>query len=159
MKRKQAFTLIELLVVVAIMLILVAVLFPALNYTKEHAKETVCLGNTHTMTVVALEWLSDHGDHAYPGFPYTAVPNPSVNWDTELIPTYLPKALRCPSKPANSGNNSMGYDYGWRYCVHQVLGDLGAGTAVVSPSRIVIIGEMYYTQTGFYSADHFNLTS
>ncbi|MBE0536952.1 MAG: type II secretion system protein [Phycisphaerae bacterium] len=53
-KRRNAFTLIELLVVIAIIAVLLAILTPALNVAKDHAKRAVCLAHTHGL---GLGWV------------------------------------------------------------------------------------------------------
>jgi len=55
-----AFTLVELLVVVAIMLVLLAILLPALNLATDRAKATTCLNNLHQIVAGTFAYAGDH---------------------------------------------------------------------------------------------------
>jgi len=55
MKKRRTFTLLELLMVVAIMMMLISILMPALRATRERAMETVCKANLkQSMCLLAM---------------------------------------------------------------------------------------------------------
>ena len=56
MLRVAGFTLIELLVVITIVAVLVAMLLPALNKAKDHARKTLCMANQRQMYVPAIAY-------------------------------------------------------------------------------------------------------
>ncbi len=91
---KKGFTLIELLVVISIIAVLLSVLMPALQRTKEQARRTICKSNLHQLTICAISYAIDRDDKlAYrdgdgddsPHHLYYTKPNP---WGTNPPCTY-----------------------------------------------------------------------
>jgi len=110
------FTLIELLIVIAIIVILAGLLLPALQQTKERAKQISCMSNLKQCAVAFLEYSSDFSGY----FPFlsatstssanyydlsyfNAITQPSTSGAVgpaeTLVSSYLKsyKALYCPS--------------------------------------------------------------
>jgi len=92
---RRGFTLIELIVCIALILILVAILFPVFNRAKGRAKAIVCTSNLRQVYVAIKLYQQDNGE--YP-------PN-SFNWDG--FKPYYPLILECPV----SAEQYPEYDY------------------------------------------------
>lgn len=60
MKKKQSFTLLELLVTIGIIGILAAMIMPALNSSRERAKQIACIGNLKQIGLALNMYLSDN---------------------------------------------------------------------------------------------------
>ena len=86
---RSGFSLIELLTVMAIITLLVALLFPALQSTREAANRAVCINNLHNL-----------GTAYHNAFPLTGKKqaNP-LNWVTQLSPyaENNERVFRCPN--------------------------------------------------------------
>ncbi|HUO08154.1 MAG TPA: DUF1559 domain-containing protein [Phycisphaerae bacterium] len=116
---RQAFTLIELLVVVAIVVILIGVLIPALSHTREAARRSVCASNLHAIGEGCAAYASSWNDR---------LPQAGKNtsliywyWDVTLEtgdllvnatanatrndPTSARRLLYCPSNSAQNNND------------------------------------------------------
>ena len=103
--RSLAFTLIELLGVVAIILVLVALLFPVTGRIKDNANGARCASNLRQIGVAALAWSADNDGNIVP---CDQGSDGSALWPSLLAP-YLnveyafnsankqPAILRCPS--------------------------------------------------------------
>ena len=60
MKKKKSFTLLELLVTIGIIGILAAMIMPALNSSRERAKQIACIGNLKQIGLALNMYLSDN---------------------------------------------------------------------------------------------------
>lgn len=61
----SAFTVLELLVVIAILVVLTALLLPAITQAKMKARRTQCISNLHQMSIALHSYLADN-NQAYP---------------------------------------------------------------------------------------------
>jgi len=57
---RRGFTLVELLVVMAIIALLVALLMPAIQQTRERARQTSCLNNLHNLVIAMHNYADAH---------------------------------------------------------------------------------------------------
>ncbi len=64
--KRSAFTLIELLVGIGIIMILAALLFPALGSVRQRAQNAGCVSNLHQLGVAMGLWLGDYGCYPAP---------------------------------------------------------------------------------------------
>lgn len=92
--RKHGFTLIELLVVIAIIGVLAGLLLPALQASRERARQTYCKNNLHQLSVALIMYRDD----------FKKMPN----WLSNLYPTYVgnPDAFLCKSDQTRVGGVS-----------------------------------------------------
>ena len=74
--RRRGFTLVELLVVIAIIGMLAALLLPALQSSREKARQSYCKNNLHQLSLALIMYKDDHKGV----FP---------NWLSNLYPTYV----------------------------------------------------------------------
>jgi prepilin-type N-terminal cleavage/methylation domain-containing protein len=131
--RRSAFTLIELLVVIAVIAVLMSILMPSLNVTREQARSVQCRGNIRTLT---LAWLmhKDKNDGSLVGghpqenttvlvpAPWVVMPPSPETAGIELKKEYIKKGIlwpyvkkvevyRCPS---DRRKNSPYHKYAYR---------------------------------------------
>lgn len=115
---RRHFTIIELLVVISIIVILAAMLLPALNKSREMARRTSCLNNLSQAGKAMQMYADDNRDYAVFHLKYG---NANIPWSLRLLAQpsgdsanpeefglrYLPyKQALCPSAPPRSYSHS-----------------------------------------------------
>jgi prepilin-type N-terminal cleavage/methylation domain-containing protein/prepilin-type processing-associated H-X9-DG protein len=92
-KKTKGFTLIELLVVIAIIALLLSVIMPSLNKSKEAARRVVCTSNMRQLAVANLSYAADNQDKIV-----SAVHESGDLWLGTLEPYYdTPDIKVCPA--------------------------------------------------------------
>ena len=78
--KEKGFTLIELLVVIAIIALLLSIIVPALNMTKEQVRKIMCQSNLRQLTLAFIVYASDY-DGKLPYKPAGSMPYPHIWWE------------------------------------------------------------------------------
>lgn len=118
MRKRRAFTLIELLVVISIIVMLVAILLPAVQRVRRQARAVACQANLRQWGVAFSMYVNDSGRLPY------QFPNGSTDriWPKELRSYYgdandvllCPSARRIRIRPDNPFSIPDTNDYRWR---------------------------------------------
>jgi len=118
--RPKAFTLIELLVVISSIVLLMAILIPALQRTKKQAKAVACQSNLRQWAILFSEYTTEYSGRFFPHTADSRFGEAEANWYTFLwrLHSYDLNLLRCPmtSVPApdimyTEGGKHNWYDY------------------------------------------------
>lgn len=95
--RQRGFTLIELMVVIAIIVLLMAILFPVFSTVRRKARETQCISQLSQLASALKSYRRDHG--RFPAAPfYDATAGVYRGGFSDLYPDYIDstKILICP---------------------------------------------------------------
>src|ERR1044071_9852741 len=96
-KGHNGITLIEIVLVIAIASLLIAILLPVLSAAREHARETVCLSNTHELALANSLYIDDYDGMIVPAV--TGKPA-RILWPALLMAYVHSQAVFwCPSDP------------------------------------------------------------
>ncbi len=101
------FTLIELLVVIAIIVLLMAILMPALQRVKGQAKAVACQSNLKQWGIYFSMYTQDNNGYFHRG--WNIGPDQDASWMTVLRPYYLHNQELCCCPTATKP-----YDQGWQ---------------------------------------------
>jgi len=99
---KSGFTLIELLCVCAILLLLISLLLPTLDWAQDRAKTAACISNQRQLSIGWHQYAGDNGGIAL-GVSFQAqsgVPNESYDVLWKLAPYCGYAVWRCPAAPS-----------------------------------------------------------
>ncbi len=115
--RHQEFTLIELLVVISIIAILAGMLLPALNATRDKAKDISCKSNLKQMNLAYTMYSNDSNEWFFPARGSAAG---DIDWRTRLIrDKYLNnKTILCPAEIQQPDQGGYGLNFllfGYRF--------------------------------------------
>jgi prepilin-type N-terminal cleavage/methylation domain len=132
----RAFTLIEVIVVLAIIVIMMAMVYPAYTTISERAKATKDLSNLRQIGIATQTYLND-SDAVLPG---SIVP--AVTWMSQLTPKYLSswKIFQSPfdkraSSQAGDGSTAISYGINSNVYVNNIA---ISATKITNPSGFIL---------------------
>lgn len=142
-RRHSAFTLVELLVVIAVVGILAALMFPALNAAKSAANNVKCVSNLKQIGVGLFSYAADHDGALIPG---AQVPPPDATYSSsyqwfQALEDYMggdsqkgrsknhPSWQECPAKvfPSTTAPSINNIGYGWNWIASFSVGGITQG--------------------------------
>lgn len=82
--KRSAFTLVELLVVIAVIAILVAILIPAVNAAREHARRAQCITNQRSLAIAMVAY--DGENNGLPGYLNQLGETSLRSWVVSILP-------------------------------------------------------------------------
>lgn len=108
-RKYSGFTLVELLVVVAIIGLLVALLLPAVQSTRESARRTACTNNLKQIALALLNYADARGQFPLGAYSAVTEDHPAeedgLGWATQILPQLEEQAIYDKFK----NNNIPGY--------------------------------------------------
>jgi prepilin-type N-terminal cleavage/methylation domain-containing protein/prepilin-type processing-associated H-X9-DG protein len=94
-QKDRAFTLVELLVVIGIIAVLIALLLPAVNRSREQANQVACLSNLRQLSMAMILYCQDNDGWFPRAAPYAAAGQPEspqdyIWWQQDAKPYAVP---------------------------------------------------------------------
>jgi len=95
---RPGFTLVELLVVISIIVVLMAILFPAFQSAREKARQTRCITNLHSLDIALKTYLQDYRRFPPPSY-YDSTGKRYIGGPAALCPDYIQshETMVCPA--------------------------------------------------------------
>ena len=87
---KRGFTLIELLAVIAIIGVLIALLLPAIQSSRDAARRAQCANNLHQIGVALLAYHNGHSSFPRGGWPAASA---NLSWSASILPHLADQSL------------------------------------------------------------------
>ena len=117
MRSRNGFTVVELLVIISIIVLLIALLLPALGQARTVARRMVCASNLGQMTTATLSYTNDY-DSVFPPHRHLAL-NTGRDW-FNLLEEYgnSPRLSQCPE--LGDVQNDFGVNWSWNYDAHDI---------------------------------------
>lgn len=163
--KQRAFTLIELLVSISIIALLISILLPAMNKSRQISRSTACLANLHSLGQ-AVQMYADNNDGRLPavGFAHGGSVDEANAWiNTVSQEIGSEKVCRCPADespywikhlPGTTQLRRLSYATNY-YTVGTLEGreEFNNATRITRPSTTIFWAEL--AETGdFAVADH-----
>ena len=154
MKSKNGFTLIEVVVVLAVVMLLYALISPAVFAARTRAKETQCASNMHQTWLALQMYRQDFND--MPDHP-----------TGELVPSYIktPSILVCPLEyrdlqamnpdPQNLEHDALS-SYVWPCCTGSTTDAVYARRGELTPAIICDVHTHLSSGAPFFQVIHFD---
>ncbi len=159
--RGSGFTLVELLVVISIIVILIALLLPALRQARETAQALKCKTNLRQIMLASLNYAEDRK-----GWVFVIAENPSISTRVTFASVLsdpdvngfalggggdylgeIDKTARCPSDFPNLSSNVIA-PYDWVYGVNFGPYTRRFNYAVSGPAGMTGVNDRHFNQTG-----------
>ena len=158
---RRGFTVVELLVIVSLIMLLIALLLPALGQSREWARDSLCKSNLRQFGTGFIAFANDHDGHL-PGawknsvftgpqpwqWSWLAENGPGNIWDfapdTGTVFSYVNRdrrLYRCPSMPEAPLYSGLGSNGHFDYSM--LMGLAGAHVFEV-PGKATNLGQTYY---------------
>jgi prepilin-type N-terminal cleavage/methylation domain-containing protein/prepilin-type processing-associated H-X9-DG protein len=137
--RKRGFTLVELLVVIGIIAVLIALLMPALQRAREHARRTVCLSNLRQLAQ-AMIMYNNENKGKFPAAGTSQQVDDWIYWENDVAPNvpvprnpddgllvpymgghFIPESYRCPSDDIDTHHAGDFGTYKYSYTVNNQI--------------------------------------
>src|SRR5437773_11175851 len=138
----RAFTLIEVMVVLAIIVIMMAMVYPAYTTISERAKATKDMSNLRQVGLAMQTYLNDKDD-VLPAI--NAAPGIGTDLNPVIYPRYVGKTRKVFESPFDKRSASETDSAPVSYGINQNMYDLISGNMakVVSPSSTILIAPNY----------------
>lgn len=153
----QGFTLPEILIGVAVLSVLTALIFGALQRTTKSARSAECLSNMRQYGTAVLMFVADN-NNTLPNRASGVENAPALRYGSWVQP-YLSRPLkefRCPLATSQERELGSGFGYTGNGALTEYFPTLRDIPAPLS--RVVLASEMYDWSSGFWVSGHFNRT-